>query len=139
MTVKFPFLTRVRYFSVETDRVEGRLTSHLERLRSAKANQHEINLTADDEAKIRRRAKFIRNLRQGYVSARSLKNEDRVPLKKVSPGVALNGPVTVHEVDNLGPHFTKKCLGCSQQPKRFGSTCAITSNLAVLELSSLRR
>lgn len=102
MTVKVPFLTKVRFFSVETDRIEGRLTSHLERLRSVNTNQYEIDLTADDEAKIKRRAKFIRNLRKDYVSARSLKNEDRVPLKKVSPGVALNGPVTVDEVDHLG-------------------------------------
>ncbi len=75
MTVKIPFLTRVRYFSLESDRVEERLTSHLEHLRSAKANHHDIDLSVADETKIKRRAKFIRYLRKDYLSPRSLRCE----------------------------------------------------------------
>lgn len=102
MTVKIPFLTRVRYFSVESDRVESRLTSHLERLRSARTNRPEIDLNAEDEAKIKRRAKFILKLRKDYVSSRTLKREDHARLKRVSTGVTLNGPLTEDEVDILG-------------------------------------
>jgi len=102
MTVKITFLTRVRYFSVESDRVERRLTFHLERLRRAKTNQTEIDLNADDEAKIKRRAKFILNLRKDYVSSCTLKREHQDRLREVSTGVTLNGPASEDEVDILG-------------------------------------
>lgn len=101
MTFKVPFLTRVRHFSVESDRVESRLTSHLERLRRAKTNELDIELNTEDEAKTKRRAKFILDLRNDYVSLRTLKNEDRAPLKNVSKGATLNGPVTEDAVDLL--------------------------------------
>ena len=102
MTVKVPFLSRVRHFAVENDRVESRLTARLVHLRMRKANQLEIELSAEDEVKIKRRAKFIRDLRKDYVSLRTFRNEDRTPLKNVSKGVTLKGPVTEDEVDVLG-------------------------------------
>jgi len=102
MTLEIPFLTRVRYFAVETERVEDHLTSHLECLRSAKANRQENDLSADDEKKIERRANLIRNLRKDFISSRSLKREDRDRLKVVSRGVTLSGPATEDEVDILG-------------------------------------
>lgn len=102
MTIKIPFLTHVRFYSVESDRVEDRLRSHLKHLQSAKFNQFEIELNSEDQAKIRRRAQIILNLRKNYVSARNLKAEDRSRLKVVSTGVTLEGPTTEDEVDFLG-------------------------------------
>ncbi len=102
MTVKIPFLTRIRYYSVENEFLEDRLTAHLQRLRMSEPSQPDVKLTAEDEAKVQRRAKRICELRKGYVSSRTLKREDRERLKEVSTGVILNGPVTEDEVDLLG-------------------------------------
>lgn len=99
MTVKIPFLTRVRYFSVESEFIQDRLTEHLKRLRHAKSG---LNLTTVDKARIERRAKRIIDLRKGYFPSSTLQRGDRDRLKKVSAGVSLNGPVTEDEVDILG-------------------------------------
>ncbi|MFT6091848.1 MAG: hypothetical protein ACJAWM_001662 [Sulfitobacter sp.] len=102
MTVRVPFLTKIRYFSVEGDRVAVRLTSHLENLRSARSNTRDICLSEADIAKIDHRAERIIGRRKGYVSASSLKREDRTSLTRVSTGVELNGPTTEDEADFLG-------------------------------------
>ncbi|WP_386173752.1 AAA family ATPase [Sulfitobacter sp. R86518] len=102
MKSKIPFLTRLRYFSVENESVVDRLTGHLLRLRASNGDQIDIDLSSKDEAKIRRRAKLIWDIREGYVSSRTLKREDRERLKSASTGVTLRGPATEHEVDLIG-------------------------------------
>lgn len=77
MTVKVPFLTRLRYFSVENEFLEDRLTVHLKGLRKSESAQPDVDLTPEDEAKLKRRAKRIREFRKGYVSSRTLKREDQ--------------------------------------------------------------
>ena len=117
---KVPFMPNIRTFPLSGSEIESRFTEFLTGLRKRRADTKPAEPTAadadDDElfhmrdvselsmrdhVKIRRRSKRLVARQEAYSGLAHLKADDRKRLKAVAEGVSLNGPATVHAVDEM--------------------------------------
>ncbi|NOD34314.1 MULTISPECIES: AAA family ATPase [unclassified Ruegeria] len=100
-----PLLTDLKLFETEDDDIERRLRNHLEELRYSSCKEGKTEepkrVTWQDTDTIRRRAKKIIEARGKYSQGRHLSRADRKMLRPVMNGVAVGGPSTEHQVDEI--------------------------------------
>ncbi|WP_165937581.1 AAA family ATPase [Antarcticimicrobium sediminis] len=117
---KVPFMPNIRTFPLSGSEIESRFTEFLTGLRKRRADtkpaeptaadadddelfymRDAFDLSARDHSKIRRRSKRLVANQEARSGLAHLKAEDRKRLKTVAEGVLLNGPSTVHAVDEM--------------------------------------
>jgi len=117
---KLPFMPNVRTFPLSGSEIECRFTKFLIDLRKRLGNTESTEVTAgdagetellnfsdamdtsvEDRMKIRRRTKRLVARRDDRSGLSHLKSDDRKRLKTVEGGISINGPKSVHAVDEL--------------------------------------
>lgn len=100
-----PLLTDLKLFETDDEDIEKRLKSHLEDMRfsqnKTKKTQDPIYLGWDDRKKINQRAAKIVRARRKYSQGQHLTRADKKMLKPALNGVSVEGPETVHQVDEI--------------------------------------
>ncbi|MTI03697.1 AAA family ATPase [Roseibium sp. RKSG952] len=100
-----PLLTDLKLFETDDEDIERRLRNHLEDVRYSSCKDDDAKepkrLSWQDTDKIRRRAKKIIEARGRYSQGQHLSRADRKMLRPVTNGVAVGGPSSVHQVDEI--------------------------------------
>ncbi|AZV76953.1 AAA family ATPase [Parasedimentitalea marina] len=106
MAQRIPLLKELRLFRIDDSQIEDHLIEHLRTLRSTglpdgdeSYSRHRVFL--DDRAKISRRADQLIKARSRFDQGGHLKRDERKLLKPIMEGVTLEGPKSVHEVDEI--------------------------------------